>query len=126
MLNVKKPRINFDWDKKMGPCATIYYNGKNHGLCLCHRREDRSFKFYGHVFPVCARGTGILAGFTLALLLNSRGYSFSAYYAIVLIVPLLIDGFSQSFGRRESTNLLRLITGICFGIGLMYIGGIVK
>ena len=122
MQNAKSPRINFDWDKKVGPCATIHYNGKNHGLYLCHRREDRSFKIHGHFFPVCARCTGIFVGFALALLLISRGYIVSTYYAIAFIVPLLIDGLSQNFGQRESTNLIRLITGISFGIGFIHIG----
>ena len=119
------PYISFGWNSRVGPCITIHNNEKNYGLCLCHRREDRSFKVHGHVFPVCARCTGIIVGFALAVLLLNIEYRVPSIYSVIFIIPLLMDGFSQSFGWRESNNLLRLLTGIVFGIGFMYIGEII-
>lgn len=39
--------------------------------------------------------------------------------SMVLMVPAAIDGVTQYFGPRESTNTLRLITGFVGGIGLI-------
>lgn len=116
------PDINVGWGKKIGPYINLDCNGKTYGLCICHRREDRSFNISGHTFPVCARCTGILAGFMSGILLMEMGYSISLFYSVIFTIPLFIDGFSQAFGNRESTNVLRLVTGIMFGIGLIYVG----
>ena len=39
---------------------------------------------------------------------------------IALLVPIAVDGFTQLFGWRESTPLLRLLTGMCFGVGTVW------
>ena len=36
-------------------------------------------------------------------------------------MPTAVDGFTQLFGWRESTNLLRLITGFPYGVGYAYL-----
>jgi uncharacterized membrane protein len=36
---------------------------------------------------------------------------------IFLLFPLIIDGYTQLKGDRESTNMLRILTGLLFGIG---------
>lgn len=35
------------------------------------------------------------------------------------MIPVAIDGFTQYYGPRESTNKLRFITGFIGGIGLI-------
>lgn len=35
----------------------------------------------------------------------------------VMAVPLLVDGFTQLWKWRKSTNTLRFITGLTFGVG---------
>jgi len=115
-------KINYGWDRKIGPNIVININEKKLGVCLCHRREDRSFKISGYFFPVCARCTGMFVGFIIVILLMHFGYNISLLYSFFLIIPLLIDGFTQNFGSRESTNLLRFATGIIFSIGLIYLG----
>ncbi len=37
----------------------------------------------------------------------------------LLLVPMLIDGGVQAATRYESTNLRRLVTGVCFGYGIV-------
>ena len=37
------------------------------------------------------------------------------FISMVLMVPVAIDGFTQYFGPRESTNTLRFITGLSSG-----------
>jgi len=39
---------------------------------------------------------------------------------LALLVPIAVDGFTQLFGWRESTPLLRLLTGMCFGVGTVW------
>ncbi len=39
--------------------------------------------------------------------------------AVVLMIPMVFDGFLQLLTRYESTNSRRLITGILFGYALM-------
>jgi uncharacterized membrane protein len=38
--------------------------------------------------------------------------------SFLLIVPTLIDGLTQAYLNRESTNFLRCITGFLAGIGI--------
>lgn len=40
---------------------------------------------------------------------------------VVLVLPTVIDGTTQLIGDRTSTNLLRALTGLPAGIGIMFI-----
>lgn len=42
-------------------------------------------------------------------------------FGFLLLVPGGIDGTTQLFGERESTNVLRLLTGLLLGIGVVLI-----
>ena len=39
--------------------------------------------------------------------------------SMILMIPVAIDGTTQYFGPRESTNTLRFITGFVGGVGLI-------
>lgn len=39
--------------------------------------------------------------------------------SLMLILPTFVDGITQAYCKRESTNFLRLSTGIVSGIGQM-------
>lgn len=45
-------------------------------------------------------------------------YQISLLFSILLILPTLIDGFTQAYLNRESTNFLRFVTGMIAGIGM--------
>jgi len=79
----------------------------------CHQRSDRSYFFAGRQFPICARCLGLLMGVPLTLIcrLGLPG-------AIACLFPLLLDGGTQALRFRESTNWLRLITGVAFSLGI--------
>ena len=90
---------------------------------ICHRRPERSFFYKGRQFPVCARCTGFYTGLMIYLIVNlfyKHPYDWNMLFiSMVLMVPVAIDGFTQYFGPRESTNTLRFITGFIGGIGLI-------
>ncbi|MBE6508409.1 MAG: DUF2085 domain-containing protein [Methanobrevibacter sp.] len=90
---------------------------------ICHRKPERSFFIKGHQFPVCARCTGFYTGLIVYLIFNSfykHNYDFNTLFiSMILMVPVSIDGLTQYFGPRESTNSIRFVTGFIGGIGLI-------
>lgn len=95
----------------------------NIGKYICHQKPERSFFIKGHQFPVCARCTGFYAGLAVYLIINhfyKHSYDLNMLLiSMALMVPVAIDGVTQYFGPRESTNTLRFITGFIGGIGLI-------
>ena len=90
---------------------------------ICHRIPERSFFIKGHQFPVCARCTGFYTGlivYLIAYVFYKHPYNWNMLFiSMILLVPVAIDGLTQYFGPRESTNTLRFITGFVGGIGLI-------
>jgi len=88
---------------------------------ICHRRPDRTLKFRGRYFPVCARCTGIYAGIICFLLiLKFIHFTFNfklLLIASIMIFPTALDGITQLLRLRESTNFIRLVTGFLGGMG---------
>ncbi|UCF50595.1 MAG: DUF2085 domain-containing protein [Thermoplasmatales archaeon] len=103
-------------NKIPGPWDAIYSSGDR----LCHQQASRSFFINGNQMPFCSRCTAIWLGFAI-------GLGFMVFFKIELnekflilliigIVPIAIDGIGQLFGFWESTNIIRLITGLLAGI----------
>ena len=87
---------------------------------LCHQKLERSFLINGNQMPFCSRCSAIWLGLAI-------GLGFMVFYKINLdekfliliaigIVPIGIDGVGQLFGFWESTNIIRLITGLLIGV----------
>ncbi|WP_081098782.1 DUF2085 domain-containing protein [Clostridium beijerinckii] len=85
-------------------------------MFFCHQLPERSFFFRGHQFPLCARCTGILLGYLLGLTYVILSKNIHIIIELLLMLPLLIDGFGQYLMYFKSTNTRRLITGILAGI----------
>ncbi len=89
---------------------------------ICHRKPDRSFFINGHQFPVCARCTGfyisLICYFIYAYYFFVDYNSGVLIFAITLLIPAFIDGFTQLYMGRESNNKLRFCTGLLGGLGL--------
>lgn len=83
----------------------------------CHCREDRSFYFKNKKFPICARCTGELVGIICSPVLFFI-YHPNIIYNLLLMLPMLLDGFIQSLTNYESNNFKRFITGLIFGYAL--------
>lgn len=98
------------------------------GYGLCHQLPERSFFGGGVQLPVCARDTGIYLGFAAALLtlwVLDRGRRSSelppVFTSIVLglfVVAMGIDGLTSYAGIRETSNELRMLTGLMTGYAL--------
>ncbi|HWO98877.1 MAG TPA: DUF2085 domain-containing protein [Bacillus sp. (in: firmicutes)] len=83
----------------------------------CHRKRERSLVIAGKQFPVCFRCMSILMGYIAIIPLYILSIVFPLYIAFLLNIPMLIDGYTQLKGWRESNNLLRAVTGLMSGIG---------
>lgn len=105
-----------DLDKKWLKFMDI---GKKLG---CHQRSDRSFFVKGYQLPICARCTGVLMGYVLALpIILFLKSSIWIYISIPFCVIMFSDWYIQFLRIKESTNLRRFITGILGGIGIILI-----
>jgi len=87
---------------------------------------QRSLFYLGNQFPMCARDTGIAAGFLLGLLAvflannyNTRNTKLKIW--ILFLIPIGLDGLTQYAGLRESTNSIRLLTGLPVGFLMSYL-----
>lgn len=87
----------------------------------CHQDPSRSFFFFEHQLPVCARDTAIYAamlvgGLALPFFIDTKSRKVPPIWIFVLaMIPIGIDGTTQLLGLRESTNEIRIITGGIIG-----------
>jgi uncharacterized membrane protein len=88
---------------------------------VCHQIPSRSFEFEGHPFAVCARCTGIYAGFVLGFMLYplvrqwQSAWMPARLWLFIAAVPITIDFALGFFNIWENTHLSRLLTGAFFG-----------
>lgn len=91
---------------------------------LCHQLPERTFHLDGHPMAVCARCAALPLGIVLGAIVAGRMCAWLApsrwvrpgfVWILIAAVPMALDGFSQLFGFRESTNGLRLATGLILG-----------
>ena len=139
-MNGNANSIDYDilWSELPIPQRIVYTLGDLH----CHQKYSRSFIINGNQMPVCSRDVGIFLGcnigIALVLFVNTnlsptRAFlnlflkeerikkiknpkRFVTLILIVSSIPLVLDFLLQSFSDYESTNSIRLITGIIFGI----------
>jgi len=82
----------------------------------CHQIAERSYFLNGNQMPFCARDfglfLGLVAGFAFALFVRFRG---SPLLLLLGLVPMGVDGGLQIVTDYESTNPLRLATGLLAG-----------
>jgi len=98
------------------------------GFGLCHQLPERSFFGGSLQVPVCARDTGIYVGFVVGLIalrsIDGRRRSaeppplLSGLVLGAMIALMALDGLTSYAGLRESTNELRLVTGLATGLAI--------
>jgi len=89
---------------------------------ICHGIPSRCLLLFGVPMPICARCTAIYAGLitgTLLFHLFPRMNEMAArVIAIAAALPMALDGGTQLIRLRESTNELRVATGLVAGMAL--------
>ncbi|MEC4004173.1 DUF2085 domain-containing protein [Flavobacterium sp. SUN052] len=83
----------------------------------CHKLPERSFFLKGKQFPVCSRCTGIYVGYFIFIPLFWY-INVNFFLCLLAIVPTVVDGLTQAYYNRESTNFIRFFTGLIAGFGL--------
>jgi len=101
-------------------------------LLMCHGIPHRCLTILGTPMPICARCVGIYGGFLVSLVAfpivmktadsrqrtagpHPRLLSAVRWLLSIAALPIFIDGMTQAMGLRESTNPLRLATGLMVG-----------
>jgi uncharacterized membrane protein len=91
---------------------------------LCHGIPARCLELWNVPMPICARCTaiyaGLLAGIVLFLILPRIQALLARRILLFAVVPMFIDGLTQLAGLRESTNLLRIETGLLAGVAFAF------
>jgi uncharacterized membrane protein len=85
----------------------------------CHQIAERSYFLNGNQMPFCSRDIGLFIGIAL-------GFGIATFFSIQLnpiwllvgLVPIGLDGGLQLVTAYESTNPLRLVTGMVGGAAL--------
>ena len=84
-----------------------------------------TLNIFGRKLKVCARCSGYILGFSLPFLffksLNIRFSLISNEWLLVcflLAIPITLDWVTQSVGLRNSSNSVRMFTGILLGFNL--------
>ena len=95
---------------------------------VCHQIPERSFFIAGHQFAVCARCTGLYAGFTVAAILYPFVRSLRQTEApprkwlFLAAAPLAIDFAVGYLGIWENTHSSRFATGALLGaVAVFYV-----
>lgn len=93
---------------------------------ICHQLPSRSFHLWGFPLAVCGRCTGIYLGFLSGMLLYPliRGWGRDVMPRpltfIVMSLPMAVDALGNFFNVWSTGNVLRLITGLIWGILLPF------
>jgi uncharacterized membrane protein len=99
----------------------------NIGYSLCHQISERSFQIGGMQLPVCARDTGTFIAFfvVIFLFLGLGRFRMGKLPDKVIIIVAVIgmafyafDALSSYLGFRETSNEIRLLSGLAFGSGM--------
>jgi len=101
--------MSFPWD-------VVYSSGDR----LCHQRADRSLFLNGNEMPYCSRCTTIWLGLAIGLgfmVLYTFELNEKFLIAIALgLAPIGIDGIGQLLDFWQSTNIVRILTGLPAGM----------
>jgi len=93
------------------------------GRLVCHQIPERTLWIGDRYLPVCARCTGAYLGLYIGyLILPLRRKEESGppnlWITLLMTAPMIVDATTQLIGFRTSTNELRLMTGLLFGVAL--------
>jgi len=88
---------------------------------VCAQVPSHSFYIFGHQLGLCERNFSIYVSMFLGSLVfvlsKKRMPGLPWWLWIFMLLPMVWDGTTQMFGLRESTWILRIVTGTLFGLG---------
>ena len=88
---------------------------------VCAQVPSHSFYIFGHQLGLCERNfsiyTSMFLGSLIFVLSKKRLPGIPWWVWILMMLPIAWDSITQMFGWRESTWILRVITGTLFGVG---------
>ncbi len=93
---------------------------------ICHQLESRSFLLLGYPLAVCARCTGIYAGFLAGLLYLSLSWNRRSRqipnrkYFFIFLMPVVLDFALNISGILASPHIFRAFTGFLLGVVLSF------
>jgi uncharacterized membrane protein len=98
---------------------------------VCHGMVSRCLTLWNAPMPICARCTGIYVGLLMGILAFVMFWKridagLARWFVMIAVLPIGIDGITQALGLRESTNPLRLVTGltVAFAFGIWVLAAI--
>ncbi len=87
---------------------------------MCHEKAERSFYLNDNQMSFCSRCTAIWLGLVIGLgLMVFYSINLDEKFIFVIIIgliPIGVDGIGQLLMLWESTNIMRVITGLLIGI----------
>jgi len=102
--------------EQMNPLARVVYTI---GDINCHQLSERSYYLNENQMPFCSRDVGLFIGLVTGLLLIIvLRLRVPILPLFLLLVPMGVDGVLQLVTDYESSNVLRIISGIVGGIGV--------
>ncbi len=110
--------LKFNWNSLFSELL-LNLNNKEYQIVFCHALPERSFYIGKHKFPLCSRCTGIFIGIIISLILMQFNFNLPFIVSLLLITPLIVDGFLQLLNLKESNNITRFSTGLLFGLALL-------
>ncbi len=91
---------------------------------ICDQIPAHAFFIFGHQMALCSRNFSLYASLWVGSMIfrfaRRRVHPLDWKLVVVLLLPMALDGGTQLFGWRESTDLLRVITGTLFGLGICW------
>ena len=102
--------------KNLGPLPhAVYWLGD----AECHQLASRSLFLNGNQMPFCARDVGLFLGLVIGFFAATFvSWKIPPLLVLLGLVPIAIDGGLQLVTSHESTNPLRLATGLVAGLVL--------
>jgi uncharacterized membrane protein len=91
-----------------------------------------TLNIFGHKLRLCARCSGYLLGFITSIIyldylaspLGFLDLGIQQLACVLLALPYALDWITQSWGFRQSSNLVRLVTGILLSVDLFIFSSI--
>lgn len=92
---------------------------------VCHQMASHSWFVAGYQMAYCQRNTAIYTTMLAAGLLYGRGRrsapGLPLWLWALLALPMVLDGGAATLGLRDSTPLLRTLTGALFGAATVWL-----